>query len=61
MALVSPNGDVGARAGLTFGGAEIVDASWDGKCTDLNECTNAKMQVEVPAASAIVVRLSLNR
>jgi hypothetical protein len=61
MALVAPNGDVGARTGVTLGGAEIVDASWDGKWTDLNECTNAKTQVKVPATSAIVVRLPLNR
>jgi len=43
MALVASNGDLGARAGVTFGGAEIVDASCDGKWTDLNECTNAKI------------------
>lgn len=61
MALVAPNSDVGARTGVTLGGAKIVNASWDGKWTDLNECTNSKTQVRVPAASAIVVRLPLNR
>lgn len=61
MALVAPNGDLGAKAGVTLGGAEIVDTSWDGKWTELNECTNAKTQIKIPAASAIVVRLPLNR
>jgi hypothetical protein len=61
MALVAPNGDLGAKAGVTLGGAEIVNGSWEGKWTDLNECATGKTRVKVPAASAIVVRLPVNR
>ena len=59
MALVVPNGDVRARTGATLGGASIIDASWAGRWTDLNECAHAKTDVKVPAASAIVLRLPL--
>lgn len=61
MALVAPNGDLTARTGIRLGGAEIVNASWDGKWTGLNECANAKTEVKIPASSAIVVRLLLKR
>jgi len=59
MALVAPNGDVRAKAGVTLGGAEIVNASWNGKWADLGECVNAKTHLKVPASSAIVVRQTM--
>jgi hypothetical protein len=38
MALLAPNGDLGARTGVTLSGASIVDAAWDGKWADVNAC-----------------------
>jgi hypothetical protein len=59
MALVAPNSDVRAKAGVTLGGAEIVNESWDGQWADLGECVNAKIHLRVPESSAIIVRLPL--
>lgn len=60
--LAAPDGDVSAKTGVTLGGAEITDdAKWDGKwdfqLVPLQRFQFA-LQVEVPAASAAVVKLT---
>jgi hypothetical protein len=59
MYLSAPNGDVTARRGITLGGAAIDDGVWDGKWTPLPMETGKKIEVQVPAASAAIVRISL--
>lgn len=55
MRLAGPDADIAATTGVTLGGAAIEDdASWAGKWSALQDPS----AVEVPAASAIVVRLS---
>jgi len=54
MTLGVPGGDISAKEGETLGGAEIKDdGTWDGKWT----VTDAGA-VEIPAATAVVVKLS---
>ncbi len=57
MALTAPNGDVGAKTGVTLGGAPIIDDSWNGKWGDVSLCANAKTDINVAAGSAVVIRL----
>lgn len=57
MALTSPGGDITARTGITLGGTLMNTDSWNGKWTDLNPCENNQTTVQVPAASAVVVKL----
>ncbi len=55
--LNAPGGDVAATSGETLGGDSLEhDGSWDGKWSPLAEVS----KIEVPAASAAVVRLSAN-
>ncbi len=60
--LVSPNGNLAASEGVTLGGAEITtDATWKGEWTSLpseTELAQGRLKLEVPAASAIILRLS---
>ncbi len=60
--LTAPGGDVARKTGVTLGGAEITDnAQWNGKWEVLvgpDKKSKAPIVVEVPAASAAVVRLT---
>ena len=59
MFLEAPAGDAGATSGITVGGAPIVnDAPWRGQWTVLDLPDNGPCRVTVPAASAVVVKLS---
>ncbi len=58
MYLSAPNGDVTARSGITLGGASINEGAWDGKWAPLSAGSGRKIEVEVPAASAAIVRIS---
>lgn len=61
MALIAPDGDVGARTGITLGGASISDGSWNGKWSELNVSADAKADFNVAAASALVVRVPIQQ
>jgi hypothetical protein len=57
--LTAPNGDVGATNGITLGGGIITNnAPWHGQWTPLNPAATGECAVRVPAASAVVVRIS---
>lgn len=59
--LTAPGGDVSAKTGVTLGGAEISDdATWNGhweKMPAPSEAAQFSVEVELPAASAILVKL----
>jgi len=60
MFLAAPGGDVTAQTGVTLGGAPIrEDGSWEGSWTPLAPASAAVFKVNVPAASAAIVRLSV--
>ena len=57
ISLAVPNDDVSATTGLTLGGAEMKsDGTWDGKWTPLKSV----FKINIPAASAAIVRLRAN-
>jgi hypothetical protein len=60
--LTAAHDDIAAKTGVTLGGAEISnDAHWNGKWEQLSEPMNMPVlaiSVELPAASAAVVRLT---
>ncbi len=57
--LTAPKGDIAAKTGVALGGAEIKDdGSWKGKWQKLKPHDDGHFIIEVPAASAAVVRLS---
>ncbi|HEY0256225.1 MAG TPA: glycosyl hydrolase family protein [Candidatus Methylacidiphilales bacterium] len=60
LALAAPNGDVAAKEGVTLGGNSIKDdGTWSEQWTDLTaKPANGQVQVEVPACSVLLVRLS---
>lgn len=59
VSLIAPDGDVSATSGETLGGVEIQnDGSWNGTWTDLPSDATGAFVINVPAASATVVRLS---
>lgn len=58
MCLAAENGDVGARKGITLGGAPITNHSiWVGKWTKLKFNKSAQCGVKVPAGSAAIVKI----
>jgi hypothetical protein len=57
MLLTAPDADLAAQTGVTLGGAAINDYSWAGKWTPLTSGEAGKYVVEVPPASAAVVRI----
>lgn len=63
MFLTAPNGDVGARSGITLGDTPITnDAPWSGHWkTLLGSTKKDRYSVTVPAASAAVVRISIRQ
>lgn len=59
MVLTAPHGDVGAKTGVTLGGASIVSGSWKGKWTEVNTAIDAKTNVTVAATSAVIIRVQM--
>ena len=59
MVLRTPNGDVAAKTGITLAGAAITTEGWNGQWTELNRCENDQTMLELPAASAVIVKLDL--
>ena len=57
MSLVSPEANVTAREGITFGGAPITVSGWDGHWSKLAQCKDDRTTVLVRPASALVVKL----
>ena len=57
--LTAPDGDVSRKTGITLGGSEISDdAKWDGQWQSVPDSKGRRaIQVDVPAASAAIVRL----
>jgi hypothetical protein len=61
ISLTAPNNDIAATANEMLGGAAIEnDGSWNGKWTPLGTKENALHTFNIPAASAVIVRLSAN-
>ena len=59
MFLSAPNGDAGATSGMTLGDGTITnDAPWQGKWTPLKPNEAGQLSVEVPAASAALVKIT---
>lgn len=59
MVLIASNGDVGATTGITLGGGCIKnDAPWHGQWTAVDPPPNAPCILTVPAASAVIVKIS---
>ncbi len=59
MYLTAPRGDLGATAGITLGGAPITnDAPWRGEWAALDPASGAPCILTVPAASAVIVKIS---
>ncbi|HEV2247501.1 MAG TPA: glycosyl hydrolase family 79 C-terminal domain-containing protein [Terriglobia bacterium] len=59
MFLAAPSGDLEAKTGVTLGGASINNGSWEGKWTPLRSDKVGQTVLTVPAASAAVIRFSL--
>lgn len=61
LSLTAPGGDIAATSGETLGGGEIKnDGSWAGKWTTLPTNSLGIFAVKVPAASAVIIKLSAN-
>ncbi|MDE3066024.1 MAG: hypothetical protein KGJ60_00590 [Verrucomicrobiota bacterium] len=59
MFLSAPDGNVGATSGITLGGVPIANhVPWRGRWTMLHPVRNGACAVTVPAASAVVVKIS---
>jgi hypothetical protein len=59
MSLTAPNGDVTATNGVTLGGATIANnVPWEGKWTPLQSGDAGQYSVKVPAASAVLVKIT---
>jgi len=60
MRLAAPENNLAATTGVTLGGAQIQDdGSWDGHWSPLNQpATGGQITVDVPASSAVVIKLS---
>ena len=58
ISLTAPDGDASARTGITLGGGEIGhDGLWNGQWRALERKKGADYRVDVPAASAVVLRI----
>ncbi|HEV2435324.1 MAG TPA: glycosyl hydrolase family 79 C-terminal domain-containing protein [Verrucomicrobiae bacterium] len=57
--LSAPDNHVAAKTGVTLGGASVTDHGWEGKWTPLAPDHTGRCAVDVPAASAAIVKLSL--
>ncbi len=59
ISLTAPNGDLSVKTGLTLGGAPINgDGTWNGTWSAKMPGADGKFTVTVPAASAMIVKLS---
>jgi hypothetical protein len=58
--LSAPNQDLAATSGETLGDAEIQnDGGWNGRWSPLEAAGNGLFSIELPAATAVIVRLSV--
>lgn len=58
ISLAQSSGDVAGTSGVTVGGAEIqADGDWNGLWKTMSAAHDGKFSVNVPAASAVVLRL----
>jgi hypothetical protein len=61
MFLIAPGNDAGATSGITLGGDSIENnRPWDGRWTTLGKKHNDQYDVNVAAASAVIVRIPLH-
>jgi hypothetical protein len=59
MALTAPSNDITAKSGVTLGDSKITDnGSWNGKWTTLLSDKLGSFPINIPAASAMVVKLA---
>jgi hypothetical protein len=57
--LTAPNDDVSRKTGIALGGAEITDeAKWNGKWQSIPANSHQTVQIDLPAASAAIVKLN---
>jgi hypothetical protein len=60
MLLRAAGDDIAVKSGITLGGAPIADdASWDGKWSDCPPATDGALSLDLPPASAAIVRCRL--
>jgi hypothetical protein len=60
--LLSPNRDATAKTGITLGGATINnDGPWLGKWMPVNSIQGGRCEVQVPAASAAIVKIAVRQ
>lgn len=59
MSLEAPEGNPTAREGITLGGAPIAPAGWKGQWKTTGQCKDGVATVEIPPASALVVKLTM--
>ena len=58
LALTAPSGDVAAKEGITLGGSAITaDGGWKGTWTPVKTEGKERLQILVPPATAVIVRL----
>ena len=61
MALIAPDDNITAKTGVTFGDSKIADdGSWNGKWNALDPDKAGSLRVNIPAASAMVIKLTHN-
>jgi Glycosyl hydrolase family 79 C-terminal beta domain len=59
ISLTAPHDNIATKTGVTLGGASITDdGSWDGKWTSLKTDQSDSCALTVPAATAVIVKLS---
>jgi hypothetical protein len=61
MALLAPNSDVTARDDITLGGASLGSAAWTGAWTRVGDVHNGHLTVQVPPASALLIKIDGNQ
>lgn len=62
IALEAPGGDVALKQGVTVGASSIApDGKWRGKWTALEPTDNQTITIEVPAASALLIRIKVKQ
>jgi hypothetical protein len=60
--LTAPNDDVTAKTGITLGGDTINnDRPWLGKWTPINSIQGGRCEVQVPAATAAIVKIAVRQ
>jgi hypothetical protein len=59
LSLLAPANDPSAREGITLGGASINGEGWQGEWTPLSSVAKNSITIDVPPASAVIVRIPL--